>query len=55
MLSQMKGKAGLVIPAIVEVMDDPSFGQMDRMNAIGSLGKFGPAAMSAVPKLSPAR
>lgn len=51
-LGQMKDEADLVIPAIIEVTDNPNFSLMDRKNAMNFLGRFGPAAMAAVPKLN---
>ena len=51
-LGQMKDEADLVIPAIIEVTDNPNFCLMDRNNAVILLGGFGPAAMVAVPKLN---
>jgi len=51
-VGQMKDSAALVIPAIIEVIGDTHYREIDRNNAVSLLGGFGPAAMAAVPKLN---
>jgi HEAT repeat protein len=51
-VGQMKDSAAVVIPAIIEMIGDTNYGEIDRNNAVIILGGFGPAAMSAVPKLN---
>jgi HEAT repeat protein len=51
-VGQMKDSAAVVIPAIIEMIGDTNYSEIDRNNAVILLGGFGPAAMSAVPKLN---
>lgn len=51
-IGQMKDSAEVVIPAIIEMIGDTNYSEIDRNNAVIILGGFGPAAMSAVPKLN---
>jgi len=51
-VGQMKDSAAMVIPAIIEMIGDTNYSEIDRNNAVGLLGGFGAAAKSAVPKLN---